>query len=286
MQYKFHKVYIELTNICGLHCSFCPTKTETPRVMEMKTFEKILQQLKPFTKNIALHVFGDPLTVKNLVNYLDLALQYNFKVDITTTGYYLKKFDLNLFLHPTIKQINFSLNSYNKNEMKISLEEYLSPMFELCDLKLHRNIHHFINFRLWNLDSLETEKKFNADILKLLAKQFSVALSNITYDKPIRLENQILINFDHYFQWPNLETQKISNGFCHGLSSQIAILSSGEVVPCCLDSFGKIDLGNIHKKTLKQILYSEKSLNIVNGFKNNIAVEELCQKCTFKERFN
>ena len=109
-------------------------------------FEKILTELKPYTKDIAFHVFGDPLTLSNLESYLDLSLKHNFKVHITTTGYYLRKFDLNLFLHKAIKQINFSLNSYNKNEMNMTLEEYLNPMFQLCDLKLSKKVHNFITF--------------------------------------------------------------------------------------------------------------------------------------------
>jgi len=285
MHYKFHKVYIELTNICGLSCTFCPTKLTQSTTMTLDFFENILIQLKPYTKELAFHVFGDPLTLSNLQYYLDIALKHSFKVHITTTGYYLKKFDLNIFLHKAIKQINFSLNSYNKNEMKMSLEEYLNPMFQLCDLKLSKKVHNFINFRLWNLDLENSENQFNSEVFKALSKKFTIDLSNIDYTCPKRIENQILIDFDKYFKWPDLKDTENNDGYCHGLSSQIAILSSGTVVPCCLDSFGIIDLGDLHKSTLKEILFSQKSLDIVNGFKNNIAVEELCKKCTFKNRF-
>ncbi len=285
MHYKFHKAYIEITNICGLECSFCPTKTDKSKTMNLAFFEDILIQLKPYTQNISLHVFGDPLTLNNLEKYLNIALKHNFKVDITTTGYYLNKFDLNIFLHKAIKQINFSLNSYNKNEMNITLEEYFDPMFKLCSLKLKNKIHNFINFRLWNIDDQNSENKFNNKIFKLLSKEFNVSLENIDFDKPIRLENQILINFDKYFKWPSLNDEELSHGYCHGLISQIAILSSGIVVPCCLDSFGVIELGNLNNTKLKDVLYSKKAIGIVEGFKNNIAVEELCQKCTFKNRF-
>ena len=286
MHYKFHKVYIELTNICGLSCSFCPTKDMSSQTMSLDLFEKILLQLQPYTNDIAFHVFGDPLTLSNLENYLDISYKYKFKVHITTTGYYLNRFNLELFLHKAIKQINFSLNSYNKNEMKISLEEYLEPIFHLCDIKLKNKIHNFINFRLWNLDEKNSENNFNSKVFAILSQKFNINLSKIDFNKPTRLENQILIDFDKYFQWPSLSHTEQSDGYCHGLSSQIAILSSGSVVPCCLDSFGCIDLGNLKNCSLKDILQSKKAIDIVNGFKNNLAVEELCKKCTFKNRFN
>ena len=286
MHYKFHKVYIELTNICGLSCSFCPTKDMSSQTMSLDLFEKILLQLQPYTKDIAFHVFGDPLTLSNLENYLDISYKYKFKVHITTTGYYLNRFNLELFLHKAIKQINFSLNSYNKNEMKISLEQYLEPMFKLCDLKLKNKIHNFINFRLWNLDEKNSENDFNSKVFTILSQKFNINLSKIDFNKAIRLENQILLDFDKYFTWPSLSHTEQSDGYCHGLSSQIAILSSGSVVPCCLDSFACIDLGNIQNSSLDDILHSKRAIDIVEGFKNNLAVEELCKKCTFKNRFN
>jgi radical SAM protein with 4Fe4S-binding SPASM domain len=285
MSYKFHKVYIELTNICGLSCSFCPTKNIQTNTLGLIDFENILKQIKPYTSNIAFHVFGDPLTLSNLKDYLDISLKYSIKVHITTTGYYLNRFDLSIFLHKAIKQINFSLNSYNKNDMNLTLNEYLKPMFDLCRLKLQNKVHNFINFRLWNIDNQDSEKQFNYKIFDLLSKEFEIDLTNIKYEKPIRLENQILIDFDKYFKWPSLDDTNITNNYCHGLSSQIAILANGTVVPCCLDSFGVIDLGNILNTPIKQILYSKRSLAIVDGFKKNIAVEELCKKCTFKNRF-
>ena len=170
--------------------------------------------------------------------------------------------------------------------MNITLEEYLQPMFKLCDLKLKKHIHNFINFRLWNLDTKNSENDFNTQVLTLLSDKFNINLSNISLDKSIRLDNQILIDFDKYFKWPSLQDTITTNGHCHGLTSQIAILSSGTVVPCCLDSSGVINLGNLHNKTLEDILQSQRAINIIEGFKQNIATEELCQKCTFKEKFN
>lgn len=283
---NFNKIYVELTNICGLSCSFCPTQKPPTKTLSLEEFENILQQIKPYTKVITYHMFGDPLTLSNLQQYLDITQKNGLKVEIVTTGYYLAKFDLETFLHPAIRQINFSLNSFNKNDMGISLDKYLEPMFNLCDLKLKKKVHNFINFRLWNLDSKISEDCFNQDIYRLLEKQFSIKLDNIDSSKPIRLENQILLDFDNYFQWPSLDLKNDTNGTCYGLQSHIGILSDGTVVPCCLDCNGIIQLGNIHQTNLKEILASQKAQNIINGFKKGESVELLCKKCTFKNRFN
>jgi len=60
---KFHRVYIELTNICGLKCSFCPPKTLPTHTMTLEFFESIVVQLKPYTKELAFHIVGDPLAL-------------------------------------------------------------------------------------------------------------------------------------------------------------------------------------------------------------------------------
>ncbi len=282
---KFNKIYIELTNVCGLECSFCPTKIDKPSKIDLITFNALLKQVKKYTHIITFHIFGDPLTLSNLKEYLDIAEKNNLKVEITTTGLFLKNFPLELFLHKAIRQINFSLNSYNKNEMKISLEQYLEPMFQLCNLKLEQKVHNFINFRLWNLDDNQSENSFNKTIFTLLEKQFHLYLDPLDYTKSIRLENQILLDFDTYFEWPTLQSNHFSHGFCYGLSSHIGILSNGTVVPCCLDGFGIVELGSIYKESLDQILHNEKTTSIIENFKNKIAIEELCQKCSFKNRF-
>ncbi|HIP13624.1 MAG TPA: radical SAM/SPASM domain-containing protein [Arcobacter sp.] len=282
---KFNKVYIELTNICGLSCDFCPTKTLQNQTISIEDFEDILKQVSLYTNIITFHVFGDPLVLKNLSSYLDIASKYKLKVELVTTGYYLNNFPIETFLHDAIKQINFSINSYNKNDMKMTLQNYLKPMIELSYLKLKQKKQFFINFRLWNLDKNSTENEFNNKVYKILSQSFDIDLSGIDESKSIRLENKVLIDFDEYFEWPNLNSTHNSNATCYGLKSHFAILASGKVVPCCLDSFGCIDLGNIFDTSLDTILNQKRTQDIIEGFKNNIAVEELCQKCTFKDRF-
>jgi radical SAM protein with 4Fe4S-binding SPASM domain len=282
---KFNKIYIELTNICGLSCSFCPSDKPTPKTLSLNQFSEILDKIKPHTNIITYHMFGDPLTLTNLKEYLDITHQKGIKVEIVTTGYYLNRFDLNLFLHPAIRQVNFSLNSFDKNEMNLSLDEYLEPMFKLCKLKLQNKIHNFINFRLWNIDTTHTNNDFNKSVFEKLEQQFNVNVDRNSFESQ-RLENQILLDFDTYFQWPSLDSNHKSEGTCFGLKSHLGILANGTVVPCCLDTTGIIDLGNIFDSNLEDILKTKKAQNIINGFNENRCSEELCQKCSFKDRFN
>lgn len=287
---KFYRIYIELTNVCGLSCSFCPTKELPVKQMDLSFFESIISQAKKYTNEIACHVLGDPLTQSNLHEYLDIIEKYKLKAVLTTSGYFLKKHTLDTLFHPAVKQINISLNSFNKNETSLTFEQYIYPVLELCKNKLARDESLFINLRVWNLDNEMSEQNFNEILFRRLSKTFDVVLNldDVYKNRPksIRLASKVLLNFDTYFEWPSLNNQYYGDGTCQALQSHIAILANGNVVPCCLDCDGVINLGNLHEKKLNEILTGKRVLNMLNGFKDGKAVEELCQKCSYKERFS
>jgi len=287
---KFYRIYVELTNVCGLSCSFCPTKELPNKQMDLDFFESIIVQAKRYTKEIACHVVGDPLTQSNLDEYLDIIHKYGLKAMLTTSGYFLKKHSYNTLFHPCVKQINISLNSFNKNDTSLTFEQYLTPILDLCGEKLRREEELFINLRVWNLDELMSEHSFNEVLFEKLSNAFETLLDLRTIyaerPKSIRLASKILVHFDNYFEWPSLNNKNYGHGTCQGLQSHVAILASGKVVPCCLDCDGIIELGDLHENSLETILGSNRAVAMLKGFKEGKAVEELCQKCSYRDRFN
>ena len=287
---KFYRIYIEITNVCGLSCSFCPTKELPSKEMDLDFFESVIQQAKVYTKEIVCHVVGDPLTQSNLHEYLDIIHKYGLKTMLTTSGYFLKKHSYDVLFHPCVKQINISLNSFNKNDTSLTFEQYITPILALCEAKLEREEELFINLRVWNLDEMMSERSYNDMLFEKLSSSFNTFLSLDTIykerPKSIRLASKIVVHFDNYFEWPSLNNKTYGDGRCQGLQSHIAILASGKVVPCCLDCDGIIELGDLHENSLESIVTSSRASGMLNGFKEGKAVEELCQKCSYKERFN
>ena len=285
----FHRVHIEVTNICGLACSFCPPKLQPSKTMPLSFFEKILLQLQGLTKELAFHVMGDPLTLSNLHDYLDVSKQKGFDVTLTTSGYYLKNTSFQTLFHPAVRQINISLNAYNKNSLNLTFDDYMNSVFDLCKEKLSHHPKPFINLRLWNFDEACSEIDFNADLFKRLEETFEIKLDiNKLYKerpKSIRLDSKVLLHFDAYFAWPSLNSSHNTQGTCYGLKSHIGILADGTVVPCCLDGDGVINLGNLNNTPLKDVLDSSRATAMRTGFEKEVAVEELCKKCSYKDRF-
>lgn len=287
---KFYRIYIELTNVCGLSCSFCPTKGLPSKEMDLAFFETVIKQAQAYTREIACHVVGDPLTQSNLHAYLDIIHKYGLIAMLTTSGYFLKKHSNNTLFHPCVKQINISLNAFNKNDTSLTFEQYIRSILALCEAKLERKEELFINLRVWNLDEMMSERIFNETLLFKFSETFdtSLSLEKVYEERPksIRLASKILVHFDNYFEWPSLKNKNYGHGTCQGLQSHIAILASGKVVPCCLDCDGIVELGDLHENTLAEIVTSKRARAMLNGFKEGKAVEELCQKCSYKDRFN
>lgn len=286
---NFNRVHIEITNICGLACSFCPPKLQPTKTMSLEFFEKVLLELQPYTKSLAFHVMGDPLTLSNLFEYLELAKKHGFVVELTTSGYYLKSTAMEVLFHPAVRQLNISLNSYNKNPLSLSFLEYMDGVLNACKSKLENYPKPFINLRVWNLDDILSEATFNDLLFSTMENFFDtkIDLDAIYKDKvkSLRLASKVLLNFDNYFQWPSLKSTHDSDATCYALKSHIGILADGTVVPCCLDGEGVINLGNMHETSLPDILGSNRAQNMIEGFKHAKAVEELCRKCSYKDRF-
>ncbi len=234
---------------------------------------------------------GDPLILSNLDKYLDISYKHALKVNITTTANRLNSSYFDTLMNKTIRQINFSINSYNANLYKKSLNEYLNPILDFCEYAVLKKQHFFINLRIWNLDESKSAKEFNQRVFDTVNKRFNseIDINDVYKNRPknIKIARMIFFNFDEYFNWPSLDNKLVSKtGTCYGLESHFGILSSGTVVPCCLDKDGIVNLGNINNSRLKDILETNRVKDIQHGFKKGILIEEFCQKCEYRTRFD
>lgn len=256
---RFKRIYIEITNVCNLNCDFCVPHTREYEYMTTSNFIHILDEIKNYSEYIYLHVKGEPLLHPQFDKFVKIAYDKGFKINLTTNATLLEK---HLDVTKYLRQINISFHATNNTEI----------------LKVCRNIHDCtINFRIWNFD--ENTNAINQIKQEFNVKSFPNNFSNYTLDK------NIFLSVASKFEWPDITKSEISNGYCHALKDQIAILVDGTVVPCCLDNNGDINLGNIYIESIEKILNKEKTQKIIEGFKNRVAVEQLCQKCTYKNRF-
>lgn len=273
----FKRIYIELSNYCNLNCFFCTPKDKNNRILSFEQFEHIFNQVKNHTNEVCLHILGEPTIHPDFIRIVKLINEQNIKVMISTNGKELPNLMDNL-LSVKIDTWNISLHSTYYLEEE-SRDKFIIDLISFIDLYQNKYTSNF-NLRLW-ADSNEKIHKNNEEIKKLLFKSFNY---NGEIKDRIRLHERVILSYEKEFEWPSLESNEYSDGYCLGGKTHIGILANGEVTICCLDGAGVSGLGNIFNTSLDEILTGEKYQNAVKGFRDNKCYLELCKHCTYKRR--
>ncbi len=272
------RVYLEITNVCNLACSFCPGTRREKRFMTEAEFSALADKLRGRTQYLYFHLMGEPLLHPLLGRFLALAEEKGFRVILTTNGTLLAQREKLLLDAPTLVKINLSLQSFEANEGG-TLCNYVNQCAafaakaaaagKICEL------------RLWNRGGRES---LNGEILRLLEERFPAPWERSP--RSVRLAERVFLAEDDKFDWPELSApDRGERCFCYGLRDQVGVLVDGTVVPCCLDHEGDLPLGNLFGQELEDIMSTDKARMIYRGFSRKTAVAPLCRRCGYARRF-
>lgn len=248
--------------------------------MNLEEFEHVLKSIDEYTDYIYLHVKGEPLLHTSFYEILKLCKKYKKKVNITTNGSLLKYKVDDIINSNVVRQINISLQS-------LTTAKYLVDILDSVK-KLLDNTNIQIVLRFWALENnsftILEEEIINKIIIYFNLNNY--IKNNIINESNIKLLDKLYLNKEEKFIWPDLENDYYEEkGTCYGTRTHLGILSDGTVIPCCLDSDGIVNLGNIFNDSFDDVINSNKFKNIITSFQNNKACEELCKHCSFKEKF-
>ena len=276
----YSRAYIEITNTCNMHCSFCHGTSREPRQMSLGEFARITANLRGVTEYLYLHVLGEPLSHPLLPIFIEHANRCGFKVALTTNGTLLgAKAEQLLLAHPY--KINISLHSF-EGESESAKRAYVASCLDFADRASEAGI--LVVLRLWNLGAKDGADAKNDTVLQMLREKFG-DFENIS-TRGARVKDKLHIELGKRFDWPDINSEDLGERvFCHGLGDHFAILADGTVVPCCLDADGVVPLGNIFESDIRNILSSQRATDIKNGFSQKRAVEDLCRRCPYARRF-
>ena len=275
---RFHKVYLEISNICNLRCRFCPGTKRPPKVMAPDEFSALLPKLRPWTDYLYFHLMGEPLCHPHLETYLQMAGNAGFKVILTTNGTLLQKQQNVLLNAEGLHKVNISLHAFEANDLAVPFDTYLQQCFQFGQEAEGKKL---VVYRLWNQGG---EDENNAAILSAMHEAFPGEW--VVSPRGTRIGDRVFLEYGDKFDWPDLSAEEDGEHiFCYGLRDQIGVLCKGTVVPCCLDHDGDIALGNLFDQDMEDILETPRAKAIYEGFRNRRATEELCRKCGYARRF-
>ena len=294
----YTRVYVEITNVCNMSCSFCHGHSRAPKSMTEEEFKIVLRELQGKTKHIYYHLMGEPLLHKDLAKFLALAKENGFRSLITTNGTLLAKWGdellncgvnstennvrpgkkENKLIESSIYKMNISLHSFEDQGQEY-LTKYLSDVVDFVEKA--KNHHIIIVLRLWNKGS---ENAFDQEIISFLRSRLDGEWTE--NENGFKIRNRLHISWSEPFGWPDINGEYLGDEVsCYGTRDHFGILADGTVVPCCLDSEGAIPLGNVFKEALEDILSSPRTMSIMQGFGMRKAVEELCKRCPYARKF-
>lgn len=273
----YSRVYVEITNICNMHCSFCHGHCRAPRQMTESEYARILQQLAGKTGYLYHHLMGEPLIHPLLPRFLEMAAEAGFKPMLTTNGTLLHKLGDTLLVNG-LHKINISLHSF-EGESPAEHRAYLERIAAFAEKANAAGI--ILSLRLWNKGCDDGKNDITLAVLRdALPGQWK------ENTRGYRIRDKLFLEWGDRFQWPDQNAPEGDDHiYCHGLQDHFGILCDGTVVPCCLDSDGVISLGNVFREELTDILESPRAVAIREGFRNRKAAEDLCRRCDYARRF-
>ena len=275
------KIYLEITNVCNLDCSFCHKTSRAKKLMSAQEFDLLIDKLAGKAKYLYFHLMGEPTLHPLLPDFIDIGRKKGFIPMLTTNGSLLGTKGERLLEHLPYK-ISISLHAPEANPA-FADENYLNNCISFARKAAERGC--IIALRLWNVGT----DADNSEIVNKLHNEFSGEWKPIRGGTSLRLSERLFLEYGEHFEWPDLLGERFpadTDCFCYALRNHIGILVDGTVVPCCLDAEGTLALGNLFDTPLDEILASPRARAIYENFTNRRAIEPLCLRCDYARRFS
>ena len=128
----YSRVYVEVTNVCNMNCSFCHGHSRAPRRMTAAEFSSVLDALMGQTQYIYYHLMGEPLTHPELPDFVRMAKERGFHSAVTTNGTLLGRHG-HALIEAGVYKFNISLHSFEGGNDE-HFYRYLAEVSDFADL--------------------------------------------------------------------------------------------------------------------------------------------------------
>lgn len=246
------QITIETYDICNLSCIMCPyPKMTRPKMkMPMSLFQKIVDDaFESGFNEVNLTMYGEPLLDDLLFQRIAYVKKKMMKVGFTSNGVLLTPDKIQGILESGLDWIVFSIDSGTKSlyehiRIGANFEDTCANIRELIRSRREKNINKpliVIHSTVLTKDNLHASKLL-ASILPGV-DHFTKTLVDSRRDKNFLFARRSFLKVRKARPYP-----------CPALWGAPAVMSSGKVALCCKDYNCSIELGDLNKQTIREIL--------------------------------
>jgi MoaA/NifB/PqqE/SkfB family radical SAM enzyme len=253
---------IELTNICNLHCLFCPTGTgvsiRDKGFMSEEIFEKIIKNLQGYKVGLRFSRWGEPTLHKDIVKFFKIAKKEGHIVHLNTNGQILNKHLINELLATGLDSVKFSFQgvdekTYQQMRQDSSFKKLIENIkytHKLSNESVSVGGGTYIHIATTTTYETDDDIKRFKEYVKPFCDLVTVGktkLEHIDVNKTKLRDEQKDILVDLYNKESMIEERlKI----CPEVFGKLSIDWDGQVTACCSDYDRKMVVGDISENTI------------------------------------
>jgi len=268
--------WIDINSNCNLKCIMCPQSNDNFKrksKMSLNIFKSIIDDIYENQPLVKLYFSGEPLLHDKLFDMIEYASEKGCQTMVHTNATLLTKEISAKILSSSLTFISFSFDGCSPekyeqlrppakfNKVKSNIIRYLDLRKKSCTFGPHVSVE-IIKMK-------DTDKKI---------KEFVAQWRRKGVDK---------VSVRNCMTWlGNVQDRRIDEpdnyGFkpCKHPFVSGCILSDGTVVPCCMDAYGEVPLGNVEENSFRDIWFGERfgqlRKRMLTGYFNK---EILCKGC-------
>ncbi|MFH1174991.1 MAG: radical SAM/SPASM domain-containing protein [archaeon] len=265
-------VQIETVSYCNGHCSCCPyeitSKLFPQSRMPDALFASILEQLRDFQPLlVAPYMNNEPLADVSFFSRLFAIRDVlpDAYIDVATNASLLTREKAELLLSSLVRvdEVKINFSSWKKEEYEgrtgLSYGRTLRNVLEFIDLARATNGRGRYRIILVGSDHPEEDRQFWGERGIEVSSYAKVSRGGIIDPSPSK-STITGCKYDRQDNW-------------------LHILSTGEVVLCCMDWFRRYRLGDLCTASIEQIWRGEQYTTIRDKIRNSTDLSFICNNC-------
>jgi radical SAM protein with 4Fe4S-binding SPASM domain len=279
------RLWVELTNNCNLHCTFCPNsmprKTEKG-FMTLDTFKEVVTQARSFVYDMNLSHRGESLLHEDLPLMIAHAKRNGIATRLNTNATLLDKDKSTEIIEAGLDFISFSFDgldaeAYESLRSGATYETTLDNIVNFLRMKeILDSPLPYVMIEVLDIPSVES----NAEKVRAFRSSFkNLPLNKLTI-KPLHnwaghLEDPELAPISGDTEIPGLRYSP-----CTNIWYSMVVLWDGSVAICCQDWYNENCLGNIGDSSLEAMWNGETIVSVRELLaQKEFRQIEICSKC-------